>query len=514
MIKTFLPRLRANWPYLFWLGPLLIVVGFSAAAVAGKWTGVPQGLAIAGAVISCLGLLWLAKGAKGFWGRRSTQVGTNALISTLAVVVMIGLVNFLAVRFDHRIDLTDQQALSLAPQSQQVVANLKQPVKLLVFETQPNPTTQSLLDQYKRQSDAKFSYQFVDPQAEPGLAQKYKPQALGDAFLESGKKIEPVAGGVTEVNLTPALQRLFSDRKSTAYFTFGHGEVGLESGQASLSDAVKALEQKNTAALPLNLLTTGKVPTDASVVIVAGPKKAFLPAEVALLEAYLKTGGGLMLMLDPQTKPGLEPLLKSWGVSLDNRIVVDASGAGQLVGLGPAAAIINQYGDHPITRNFNQGFSFFPLAQAVTAQPVDQDQVTDLLKTAPQSWAEANPDSQQLQFDPQTDRQGPLNLGVAISRPLVVAGQPAKQARMVVIGDSEFAANSAFGQSLNGDLFLNAIAWLSDRDDQALSIRPKEATNRRLQMTVTTSNWIGLFSIALLPLAAFVGAAVLWWKRR
>ncbi len=513
-MKTFLPRLRANWPYLFWLGPLLIVVGFSAAAIAGKWVGVPQGLAIAGAVISAIGLLWLARGATGFWGRRSTQVGTNALISTVAVLVMIGLLNFLAVRFNHRIDLTDQQVLSLAPQSQQVVSNLKQPVKLLVFETQPDPTTQSLLEQYKRQSNAKFSYKFVDPQAEPGLAQKYKPQSVGDGFLESGQKIEPVTGGVTEVNLTPALQRLLSDRKSVAYFTFGHGEVALENGKASLGNAVKALQQKNTSALPLNLLTAGKVPTEANVVVIAGPKKAFLPAEVAMLEAYLKNAGSLMLMLDPQAKTGLDPLLKNWGVSLDNRIVVDASGAGQLVGLGPATAIVNQYGDHPITRNFNQGFSFFPVAQAVTAQPVNQDKVTDLLKSGPQSWAEATPENQQLQFDPQTDRQGPLNLGVAISRPVIVAGKSAQQARMVVIGDSEFALNGAFDQSLNGDVFLNSIAWLSDRDDQALSIRPKEATNRRLQMTVTTSNWLALFSMALLPLAAFVGAAVLWWKRR
>ncbi len=513
-MKTFPPDLPAKWPHLFWLGPLLIVFGFSAAAIAGKWAGLPQAVTIAGIVISAIGLLWLAKGSKGFWGKRSTQVSTNALISTLAVLVMIGLLNFLAVRFDHRIDLTDQQALSLAPQSQQVVSTLKQPVKLWVFETQPDPTIQALLEQYKRQSNDQFSYQFVDPQAEPGLAQKYKPQALGDAFLESGQKREPVTGGVSEVNLTPALQRLLSDRKSVAYFTFGHGEVALESGQASLSQAVQALQQKNISALPLNLLTTGKVPSDASVVVIVGPKKAFLPAEVTVLEAYLKNAGSLLLMLDPQTKSGLDPLLKNWGVTLDNRIVVDASGAGQLVGLGPAAAIVSQYGDHPITRNFNQGFSFFPLAQAITVQPVAQDQVTDLLKTSPQSWAEANPENQQLQLDPQVDRPGPLTLGVAITRPIVVPGQPAKQARMVVIGDAEFAANGAFEQSLNGDIFLNAVAWLSDRQDQALSIRPKETTNRRLQMTVTTSNWIALFSMALLPLAAFVGAVVLWWKRR
>lgn len=507
-------RFRFPWQFLLGLGPLLLITAFSAAAVSGKWAGVPLGLAIAGGVILALGILVWGQANQGFWGRRSTQVGTNAFLSTLAVLVILALLNFMAVRYSHRIDLTDTQFLSLSPQSQTVVTSLKQPVKVLIFEAPPNPTSRSLLEQYQRQGGGKFSYQFIDPQAEPGLAQKYQVQAPGDAFIESGKRVEPLTGGVTEVNLTPAIQRILSDRQSTAYFTLGHGELPLEGAKDSLSQAIAGLKQKNITPQPLNLLTTGRVPSDANVVILAGPKKPFLPAEVLMLENYLQNAGSLMLMLDPGSQAGLEPLLKAWGVETDNRLVVDASGAGQLIGLGPAAALVNQYGDHPITRNFGQEFSFFPLAKDITVKQVGNDQVTDLLKTSPQSWAEANPENQQLQFDPTTDRKGPLTLGVAISRPIPITGKPAQQSRMVVIGNSGFAANGAFEQGLNGDLFLNAVAWLSDRDDQTLSIRPKEPTNRRLQMTVTSGNWLGLISLLLLPVGAFSVAAVLWWKRR
>jgi len=39
-------------------------------------------------------------------------------------------------------------------------------------------------------------------------------------------------------------------------------------------------------------------------------------------------------MIDPNTNPDIDSLLKNWGVRLDNRLAIDPSGAG--VGLGPA----------------------------------------------------------------------------------------------------------------------------------------------------------------------------------
>uniref|UniRef100_B8HVM7 Uncharacterized protein n=1 Tax=Cyanothece sp. (strain PCC 7425 / ATCC 29141) TaxID=395961 RepID=B8HVM7_CYAP4 len=517
-MKTLSPRFRFNGQVLFWLGPLLLVAGFSARIVSGNWNGVPLGLLIAGMAILILWLIWQARVSAGFWGRRSTQVGTNALLSTLAVLVILGLLNFIAVRYPLRLDLTEAQLLSLAPQSQQVLANLKQPVKVLIFNPTPPSEARQLLEQYKRRSQSKFSFEFIDPQAEPGLVEKYKVQNIGDAFIESGDRVQPLQGTLTEVNLTPAIEQIGSDRRSKAYVTLGHGELAVEGGQDSLAAAVAALQQKNITVESLNLLTAGKIPADANVVIVAGPKRPFLPAEVKILEDYLKTGGSALLLLDPLVQTGLEPLLKTWGVEVDNRLVVDASGAGQLVGLGPGVALVNQYGDHPITRNFNRGFSFFPLAQALTVQPKGDEQVTGLLQTSEQSWAEANAQERELKLDPQRDRKGPLTLGVAITRPLSQSKdqtkETKKEARLVVIGDSDFATDNAFAQSLNGDVLLNSVAWLSDRTDQTLSIRPKEPTNRRLQMTEAKGRWVSWLSLGVLPFGAFFAAIGLWWQRR
>jgi len=67
---------------------------------------------------------------------------------------------------------------------------------------------------------------------------------------------------------------------------------------------------------------------------------------------------------------------QKWGVTLDNRLAIDPSGAG--VGLGPAVPLVTAYGDHPITKEFGNGISFYQGAPIETS-PVAGVQVTPLL---------------------------------------------------------------------------------------------------------------------------------------
>src|SRR5919199_191613 len=390
--------------YLFWLGPVLTIMGITANVVAGEWSPIALGLLIAGLVIIGLGLLFLGSLAPGFWGRRSTQVGTNAIISTLAVLVILGLINFLGVRYVQRIDLTENNLFSLSPQSQRVVQNLQQPVKVWMFDRQPSPADVELLKNYRRYG-SKLEFEYIDPQEKPALARKFNVKSLGEVYLEYGAErkllqmLSP-AERLSEVKLTNGIEQITSDRTDTVYFLQGHGERPLEQAEGSLSQAVNALKEKNFIAQPLNLAERLEVPKDASVVVVAGPKRALFPGEAQALRNYLSTGGSLLLMVDPDTNPGLDSLLAEWGVQLDRQIVVDASGQGRSVGLGPATPLISSYGNHPITKDFGRGFSLYPLARPMEINPVDGVKETPLILTNEQSWGESTPEKQPLQFDP------------------------------------------------------------------------------------------------------------------
>jgi ABC-type uncharacterized transport system involved in gliding motility auxiliary subunit len=142
-----------------------------------------------------------------------------------------------------------------------------------------------------------------------------------------------------------------------------------------------------------------------------------------------------------------------------------------------------------------------------------------------------------LNFDPNATPEGPYTLGVALSRPTTTAAAPQAdtaeegsvaapttseseavnrdlESRLVVIGNAAFATDGVFNQQLNGDLFLNAVSWLSQEADVTLSIRPKTVTDRRLQITGQQAWSLGLFSLLVLPLTGLALALVMALRRR
>jgi ABC-type uncharacterized transport system involved in gliding motility auxiliary subunit len=78
---------------------------------------------------------------------------------------------------------------------------------------------------------------------------------------------------------------------------------------------------------------------------------------------------------------------------------------------------VNSYGDHPITKSFDKGYSFYPLARPIETRVILGIQETPLVMTNEKSWAENNPADQPLEFNEEKgDRPGPLVLGVALNR--------------------------------------------------------------------------------------------------
>lgn len=555
-----------NWGnYLFFLGPILAVIGLVAGMVADDWQ-IPGFLLIVGITTMVIWFfLQIRRGKLDEWlGGRSMEAGTNALIATVSVLVILGLINVLGVRYNTRLDLTENQQFTLAPQSQTLVSNLEQPAKVWVFDRGQNPQVQDLLDNYRRLNNSQFSYEVVDPQAQPGLANEFGVKDFGEIYLELGEQRRLISKGrlepLSEAALTNGLEQLLNTRTLIAYFLQGHGELPLEGQQGSLSNAVQGLKNKNYEVKPLNLAELSGVPEDADVVILASPKRPLFEGEVTALKEYLDQGGGLLLMIDPNTDHGLNRLFEAWGVELDTRLAIDASGSGRLIGLGPTVPLVTQYGDHPITQSFGNSISFYPMARPVETRPVEGITESPLIWTNEASWAESDLSSRELQFDPNQDRQGPLSLGVALTRAATVATEsptpapspspapeatatpseedsPApspspspeatatpteettpsadvQEARLVVIGNSQFATNGWFEQQLNGDVFLNTVSWLSQPDQPAFSIRPRSATNRRIVMSNLEAGILSWIALVILPLFGFGAAIIVWWRRR
>ena len=218
-------------------------------------------------------------------------------------------------------------------------------------------------------------------------------------------------------------------------------------------------------------------------------------------------GGKALIEVDPETDPKLDPIFQAWNVNVNPNVVVDASGVGRLFGTGPETPLVVDYGDSPITKNLRGGMTFFPLARTVSASDKSKTdpQVTELLKTSERSFTIPKLEKE-VRFDPNT--AGPLSMGVAAS-----GKSDATSARLVVIGDSDFATNQWVGLQHNGDLFFNSIDWLA-QDEDLISIRPKSATNRSVTLTESQVAALRWFDLFLLPGIVILVGISIWWKRR
>ncbi len=541
--------------YAVWPGLTLLSAGLVVGLLNG-WTVIAVALLVIGALLIVASI---ASGDYvGFWQRRSTRAGTNALVSVISVVVILGLINFLGVRYDSRTDLTEGQLLTLSPASQQVVESLASPTEVLIFDAIPNPVDQQLLENYRR-FNGDFTYRYVDPFADPQLAQQMGVETGGEVFVQSEERTLLVQRvnqqeSLTERQLTNKLAQLSQDNVAVVYFLQGHGEYAIDGSKAGFFEAATRLQDQNYTVAPLNLADTGTVPPDADVLIIAGAQKELFEKEIIAVRNYLEGGGSALILIDPQAKTGLEILMSQWGVVPEETLVIDTSGGGQLVGLGPAAPLVTDYGDHPITEAFENGRSFYPVSRPLQIREVDTVEETPLLFTNQSSHAQPMKEGE-LSVDPNKPPEGPFSLGVALSRPAVAAESNEKataettaneetsnedqadnepspedtesaepdeteavselqESRMVIIGNSSFATDGLFSQQLNGDVFLNSVTWLSKVDNPVLSIQPKEATNRRFNLSVRQQVLLTLLSLVVFPLLGIIGSGTLWARRR
>ena len=116
----------------------------------------------------------------------------------------------------------------------------------------------------------------------------------------------------------------------------------------------------------LNLLEKDSVPTDADIVIDAGPKSEFIPAELRSLDAYLTKGGKLMMMLEPDSPEILKGYVAKYGADWHaKKAILETNRLQQMAGGNPLTPIVTTYDTgSEITRDM-RGMSIFPIATPV-----------------------------------------------------------------------------------------------------------------------------------------------------
>lgn len=484
----------------------MAIAGYVRHTIQEIWGWFNLSLVIVGGVLLLASVVLNYKDIIEYFRGRSGRLSANMALLTVAVIGLIAIVNFLGYRHHKRVDLTAEGLFSLSDQTKKILGGLQKDVTIIKFAKDDDTGLADQMNEFKYQTK-RISYERVDPQQRPEIARKYAVKALGETVVAAGDRLErPTA--TDEQSLINAILKVTRESLKTVCFTDGHEEKTLAD---AYSQAEAKIKSENYQTKTVNLATTKQIPSECSMLIVAGPKTSFLPPEASMLGQYLDNGGKAMILLDPDTDPQLDDVLKKWAIEVGKDFVLDFSQAGQMFGGGPVAPLVLSYGSHPITQSFVRSMTIFPQARSVKVTAAGGTGVNSstLLTASTESWGETDlKEGVEPKLDDK-DTKGPVTLGAVASKTM---GEN-KEARLVVIGDSDFASNQAFRFQRNGDLFMNSINWLA-QDEDLISIRPKQATNRSVTMSGAQVNTFWWLVVVVLPLGIIGIGTFIWWKRR
>ena len=535
-----------------WVGVAVVVAGMVARFVVPERQELWWWALVVGVVLIVAYGLGQWRSVVELFDRRQARYGTLATSGVLLGVAILVGANYILARQNVRWDLTAARQYSLSDQTVRILESLESPIRVMVFAQEFDfPRYRDRLAEYEYTS-SQVSLEFVDVDRNPGLARQYEVQSYGTVVFDYDGRVERVVSD-QEQELTNALIKAVEGEERKAYFLQGHGErlpTGTErDGYSALADALRL---DNLTVETVILSQAGEVPADAAVLVVAGPATDLLPTEVALLRAYLESGGKMLFLIDPPDSPeapgrdNLLGLIEEWGIEVGRDMVVDISGVGQLLGTDATVPVAASYPPHPITDRFAL-LTAFPLARSVrpAAGGAGDRVATSFVETSPRSWAESNLDltsGEVAMEEEQGDVPGPISIAAAVAVEVEAApdaggdeaaetdaggGEEAgaiesgtedadegpTEARVAVFGDSDFAANSSLGIQGNRDLVLNAVNWLAEQEN-LISIRPREPEDRRITLTADQQFRIQVAALFLIPGLIFGTGVFTWWRRR
>jgi ABC-type uncharacterized transport system involved in gliding motility auxiliary subunit len=150
------------------------------------------------------------------------------------------------------------------------------------------------------------------------------------------------------------------------------------------------------------------------------------------------------------------------------------------------------------------------VARSLEIKNTGKSTVTKLFSTSDRAIATTKLNTNEVNPADPSNKKGPFTLGAAGS---YNTGKPNDPGRFVVIGSSGFLTNGMIGFQGNRDLAVNAVNWLSS-DEDLISIRPKEAEDRRLNATQRQMNVFAYTDLLAFPLMVIVAGVAIFLKRR
>ncbi|WP_437901502.1 Gldg family protein [Sorangium sp. So ce124] len=428
-------------------------------------------------------------------GRR-VRAATLSGVTLGFAAVYSALFVFAASQLDLKADFSYYRTARPGESTKRVAESLTAPLKITAFFPQQNEVgaeVEGYLREVKSASP-QITVEMQDRLLVPALAKEAKVTQDGVIVLSRDSSRETLNVGSDIKSAGAKLKSLDADFQKvllkvirpqrTAYLTVGHGELNESASSPegrTTKNLRKLLESQNYVVKDLGLAQGlgSEIPKDASVVIVLGPQKAFLPEEVAALKRHADEGGHLLLALDPDAKVDLDPLAGAVGLTwkpevlANDRVYVRR----RYNDSDQAMLVTTRYSSHAsvstLSRHAQQAPTIFPGASSLDKRDGGDLKIDFVVRSLGETFADANGN---FKFDADSEKRSAYNLAAAVSKELAPGGddKEKKELRAFVVADADVFSDAAFRNEPNIVLALDALRWLGGEESYAGEITTSE----------------------------------------
>lgn len=402
----------------------------------------------------------------------------------LGIFILSGL---LAVRYDRAWDLTQNQRNQLSDTSVALMQQLKSPLNVTAF-SRGNPKVKALINRVlaRYQQHGDIRWQFKNPDSEIDAVREYGISRDGELLLTyQGQSLR--VDTLNETAISRGIYTLLQGKTRQVVFLSGHGERHFDASNAGYATLKSRLRDADIETLAVDIQRSGSIPDNADLVVIADPKHPYSEKAVAAIAEYLNRGGRL-LWLAGVPQPALTRLL---GAQMHAGKLMTTSGKDYGLDNPRYVPIVPPANNRPALLQNIDTILVFPSASPVTvlptsaaeqwhAQPVITTSGTLLIKTG----------------ETITQASSPVTVGLTLSPQDV-----AKNQRVWLFGDADFASNGFIGVGQNADFTQHLFSQLSAPDNSPIQLA--DSAPPPVILSAQTLAYLGLLFIILVPLGIY-----------
>jgi hypothetical protein len=468
------------------IGGISLLVGIIGFIWQGGFSPVIIGALAIGIAGIALWAIMTPSEFRNFVSGRQVRYSTTAVFASLLMVGIVVLVYVVLARAVLTLDMTEGQRFTLSNETLDVLKRVSRPIRITGFYSSQALDLRQVDDQFFRlysvATNDLISREYIDPNEQPGLQAQFNASNEGDVYIsyltedglvDFGTVARVPNSGGQERDMSEAIARLLISGTLKVYFETSHDERNATDGsQTGLVGVNNGIKESGLITAPLDLAATananGKIPDDASAVILARPTTDLSQAEIGVIDAYLKDGGALFIMTDPlfnedafmkQDGAFNQYLWDNYGLRALDAVAVDPASSGQTPLDVISAAV---FPDNEIATRIDQqnAPTLFSVARAVEVSETPPANTPNgkVIMTSEQGFGETNfqalSETQTYNFDSGQDVPGPLTL-------VAYAYNQETGAKVLLVGDSDFATNSLVLSGGNSLLFTDGLSWLT-----------------------------------------------------